>query len=176
MDGTGGSPLAPTFLATQGKARAPIQWGKIMSDLNASGKDKRSVPAWYWLIALAAVLFEGAGAYLFATSIGIDPQSLPLDQRAIVEATPQWMNIAWGVAIAAGVLGALCLLLRRRLAEPLLLASLLAVVVQFSGIVLVRQLRELTPEEHLLVPVVVLFLAYGFWQASKLARKRGWLA
>lgn len=147
-----------------------------MSDLTASRDDKGSVPAWFWLIALAAVLFEGAGAYLFATSLGIDPKALPLDQRAIVEATPQWMNIAWGVAIAAGVLGAICLLFRRRLAEPLLLASLLAVIVQFSGILLVRQLRELTPEEHLLAPVIVLFLAYGFWQAAKLARKREWLA
>lgn len=147
-----------------------------MSDLTASGENIGSVPAWYWLIALAALLFEGAGAYLFATSLGIDPQSLPLDQRAILEATPQWMNIAWGVAIAAGLFGAICLLFRRRLAEPLMLASLLAVIVQFSGIVLVKQLRELTPEEHLLLPVIVLFLAYGFWQASKLARKRGWLA
>ena len=57
------------------------------------------------------------------------------------------MTIAWAVAIGAGLLGALCLLLRRRFAEPLLLISLLAVPVQFSGLFLVRQVRELTPEE-----------------------------
>ena len=44
-----------------------------------------------------------------------------------------------------------------------------------AGVFLVRQLRELTPDEHLVVPIVILFLAYGFWQTAKLARARGWL-
>lgn len=134
-----------------------------------------SVPAWYWLVAVAALLFEGAGAYLFTNSLTLDPASLPLDQRAVYDATPQWMTIAWAVAIAAGLLGAIGLLLRRRFAEPLLLISLLAVAVQFSGLFLIRQLRELTPEDHLVVPIVILLLAYGIWQTSKLARSKGWL-
>jgi hypothetical protein len=136
---------------------------------------KQGVPAWYWAVAIAALLFEGAGALLFANSLMLDPSTLPLDQRAIYDATPQWMTIAWAVAIGAGLLGALGLLLRRRLAESLLLISVLAVVVQFAGLFVVKQLREMTPEDHLLVPVVILMLAYAFWQAAKLARKKGWL-
>ena len=136
---------------------------------------KPAVPAWYWIAAIAALLFEGAGAYLFSNSLMLDPGTLPLDQRAIFEATPQWMTIAWGVAIGAGLVGALGLIVRKPFAEPALLISLIAVAVQFSGIFLVRQLRELTPEEHLIVPVVILLLAYGFWQAAKLARRRGWM-
>lgn len=146
-----------------------------MTDEAAETTEILSPPAWYWLAAVAALLFELAGAYLFANSLMLDPATLPLDQRAIFEATPQWMTIAWGVAIGAGVLGALGLLVRRRFAEPLLLVSLLAVVVQFSGILLVRQLRELTPEDHLIVPIVILLLAYAIWQMAKLARRRGWL-
>jgi hypothetical protein len=134
-----------------------------------------SVPAWYWAMAIFTLLFEGAGAYLLANSLTLDPLTLPLDQRAIYEATPLWMNLAWGIAIGAGVVGALGLLLRRRFAEPLLLVSLIAVAVQFSGIFLVRQLRELTPESHLVVPVVILLIAYGVWQTAKLAKNRGWL-
>ena len=134
-----------------------------------------ATPAWYWLVAVAALLFEGAGAYLFANSLQIDPASLPLDQRAIFEATPQWMTIAWAVAIGSGLLGAIGLLLRRRFAEPLLLISLIAVVVQFSGLFLVKQLRELTPEDHLVLPILILLFAYAFWQTAKLARRRGWL-
>lgn len=146
-----------------------------MSDTIANPANKPSIPAWYWLVAIAALLFEGAGAYLFANSLALDPLDLPLDQRTIFEATPQWMTIAWGVAIAAGLAGALGLLLRRRFSEPLLLVSLVAFTLQLSGIFLVRQLRELTPEDQLIVPIVILLLAYGIWQASKLARRRGWL-
>jgi hypothetical protein len=142
---------------------------------DAAPAETAAVPAWYWLVAIAALLFESAGAYLFANSLTLDPATLPLDQRAIFEATPQWMTIAWAIAIGSGLLGAVGLLLRRRFAEPLLLISLIAVAAQFSGIFLVAQLRELTPEDHLMVPIVILLFAYGFWQASKLARQGGWL-
>lgn len=134
-----------------------------------------TAPAWYWIVAVGALLFEAAGAYLYANSLMLDPATLPLDQRAVYDATPQWMNVAWAVAIGAGLLGAVALLLRSRFAQPLLLISLVAVAAQFSGIFLVRQLRELTPEDHLTVPVVILLVAYGIWQTSKLAQKRGWL-
>lgn len=134
-----------------------------------------SPPAWYWLAAALALLFELTGAYLYSNSLMLDPATLPLDQRAVYDATPQWMTIAWGVAIGSGLLGAVGLLLRRRFAQPLLLISLIAVAVQFSGVFLVRQLRELTPEDHLIVPVVILLVAYGVWQTAKLAQKRGWL-
>ena len=142
-----------------------------MEDVGA----KTGVPAWYWAVAIAALLFEAAGVFLFANSLMLDPATLPLDQRAIYEATPQWMTAAWAVAIGAGLVGALGLVLRKRFAEPLLLLSVIAVAIQFSGLFLVDQLRELTPEDHLLVPVVILILAYGIWQTSKIARRRGWL-
>jgi hypothetical protein len=121
------------------------------------------------------LLFESAGAFLFANSLTLDPATLPLDQRAVYDATPQWMTIAWAVAITTGLIGAVGLLMRRRFAEPSLLISVIAVAVQFSGIFLVKQLRELTPEDHLLVPVVILVLAYAIWQTAKLARRKGWL-
>jgi putative Mn2+ efflux pump MntP len=126
-------------------------------------------------VAVAALLFEGAGAFLFSNSLMLDPATLPLDQRAIYDATPQWMTIAWAVAIGAGLIGAVGLLLRRKFAEPLMLISVFALVVQFAGLFVVKQLRELTPEDHLLVPVVILMLAYAFWQAAMLARQRSWL-
>lgn len=136
---------------------------------------KQAVPGWYWAIAVAVLLFEGTGALLFGNSLVLDPATLPLDQRAIVEATPQWMNLAWAVAIGAGLIGAIGLLMRRKFAEPALLLSVIAVAVQFSGIFLVKQLRELTPEDHLIVPVVILLISYGCWQFARLARRRGWL-
>ena len=140
------------------------------------GATKPAVPAWFWAVAIGALLFEAAGAFLFANSLTLDPATLPLDQRAIYDATPQWMTIAWAVAIGTGVIGALGLLMRRRFAEPALLVSVIAVAVQFSGIFLVKQLRELTPEDHLMVPIVILVLAYALWQTAKLARRKGWLS
>jgi len=140
------------------------------------GATQPVVPAWFWAVAIGALLFEAAGAFLFANSLMLDPATLPLDQRAIYDATPQWMTIAWAVAIGTGLIGAIGLIMRRRFAEPALLVSVIAVAIQFSGIFLVKQLRELTPEDHLLVPIVILVIAYAIWQTAKLARRKGWLA
>lgn len=142
----------------------------------AEGSTRPAVPAWFWAVAIGALLFEAAGAFLFANSLTLDPATLPLDQRAVYEATPQWMTIAWAIAIGSGLIGAVGLILRRCFSEPALLVSVIAVAVQFSGIFLVKQLRELTPEDHLLVPVIILVLAYAIWQAAKLARRKSWLS
>lgn len=142
----------------------------------AEGSTNPAMPVWYLAVAIGALLFEGAGAFLFANSLTLDPATLPLDQRAIYDATPQWMTIAWAVAIGAGLIGAVGLIFRRRFAEPALLLSVIAVAVQFSGLFLVKQLRELTPEDHLIVPVVILVLAYAIWQSAKMARRRDWLS
>jgi putative Mn2+ efflux pump MntP len=149
---------------------------KEMETQVAEGSTNPAVPVWYWAVAIGALLFEGAGAFLFANSLTLDPATLPLDQRAIYDATPQWMTIAWAVAIGTGLIGAVGLILRRRFAEPALLLSVIAVAVQFSGLFLVKQLRELTPEDHLIVPVVILVLAYAIWQSAKMARRRDWLS
>ena len=146
------------------------------SSTATSSTERRSGPhRWFWILAAGALLFEAAGAYLFVDGMTVDPSTLPLDQRAIFAATPKWMMFAWGVAIATGVIGAASLLARRRIAQPFLLISWLAVAVQFSGLFLVKQLRELTPEDHLMVPIVILLLSYGIWQLSLLANKRRWL-
>ena len=139
------------------------------------GTTETTASAWYWAVAIGALLFEGAGAFLFANSLMLDPATLPLDQRAIYDATPQWMTIAWAIAIGTGLIGAIGLIMRRRFAEPALLISVIAVAIQFSGLFLVRQLRELTPEDHLIVPIVILVVAYAIWQTAKLARRKGWL-
>ena len=81
-----------------------------------------------------------------------DPASLPIDQSAMWEATPPWIVGAYAVAVWVGLVGAVLLLMRRKLAEPLLLVSLLAVVVQFGGVLLVPALREVTPDSAYTLP------------------------
>ena len=64
---------------------------------------------------------------------------------------------------------------RRKLAEPLLLVSLLAVVVQFGSILLVPALRQVTPDSAYTFPIVMFLVCYGIYMLSRRARKRGWL-
>jgi hypothetical protein len=132
-------------------------------------------PAWFGVAAIGAVLWEILGCGLFALQVVTDPATLPRDQQAILMATPEWMNIAWGFAVITGLAGAILMLMRNRRAEPLLLLSFLAVLVQFSGLLIVPELRNLTYSDDLLMPFVVAVVCYGIWHLARLARKSGWL-
>ena len=65
--------------------------------------------------------------------------------------------------------------MRRRLAEKLLLVSLVAVLVQFSALLLVPQLRNLTTSDALFLPFVIIVAAYAIWHFAWTSRRAGWL-
>jgi len=132
-------------------------------------------PGWFTVAALGAVLWEILGCGMFILQATTDIGTLPRDQQAIWAATPEWMNIAWGFAVITGLAGAVMLVMRNRRSEPLLLLSFLAVVLQFSGLVLVPALRNLTGSDDLLMPFVVAVICYGIWHLARRARKEGWL-
>ena len=134
-----------------------------------------NVPGWFWAGAVMALLWEAFGCFMYVSQVTTDPATLPIDQRTMWEVSPSWMIAAYAIAVWVGLIGAVLLLMRRKLSVPVLLVSLLAVVVQFSALVLVPQLRETTPSDALLVPVIIVIACYVIWQFSKLADRRGWL-
>ena len=138
-------------------------------------RDTIPVPGWFALAAVAAVLFEAFGAYSYVVHVTTDPNSLAIDQRDLVLAMPLWMTVAYALAVWVGLAGALLLLLRRRLAAPLLLVSLLSAVVQFAALVIDPNLRNLVGTDELLVPFVIFIICYAIWHLARHAQRRGWL-
>ena len=135
----------------------------------------RPVPGWFWVVAALALLFMAFGCLMYYTQVSADPSTLPLDQRSMWEATPTWMVAAYAIAVWVGLAGTILLLLRRRHSVLLLLISLIAVVVQFGGILVVPDLREMVPSSAYAAPIVIIVITYGIWHFSRYAQKRGWL-
>ena len=142
--------------------------------MNSSISD-RPVPSWFPIAAIAAVIWEMIGCVMYLMQVSVDPASLPVDQRAMWDAAPTWMMAAYAVAVWVGLVGAIFLLRRHRLAEPLLLISLVAIVVQFSALLLVPQLRNLTTSDALFLPAMILVISTVVYQFARTARRSGWL-
>ncbi len=134
-----------------------------------------AVPAWFWVAAGLALLFEAFGCFTYWAQVTTDPANLPIDQKAMWNATPAWMVGAYAVAVWVGLIGATLLLMRRRLAVPLLLVSLIAVLVQFGGVMLVPALRQVTPDDAFTLPILIIAACYAIFMLSRLAGRRGWL-
>lgn len=134
-----------------------------------------AVPGWFKAAAWAAVAWELIGCAMYLMQVRVDPAALPNDQRAVWDATPAWVTGAYAVAVWVGLAGAVLLAFRRKLAEPLLLVSLIAVAVQFSGLLLVPELRGLLSSDMLLLPFVILVVCFAIWSLARRARRSGWL-
>ena len=87
------------------------------------------------IIGIILLLWNMMGVMAFAMQYGMDLDQLartdPATARAFA-AMPLWLWIVYGIAVGAGVLGAILLLMRRALAATLFLVSLIAVLVQFG--------------------------------------------
>ena len=101
----------------------------------------RPVAGWYMPAAVASLLFMALGCIMYLMHVLADPAAMPLDQRAAYEAEPLWVTAAFAVSVWLGVAGAILLVLRKRLAEFLLMVSLAAVLVWLAGLLVVTGLR-----------------------------------
>ena len=135
----------------------------------------RPIAGWFIVAAVASLLFMGLGVLAFIMHVLADPDSLPLDQRAAYLAEPVWVKIANGVAVVAGLGGAVLLVMRRRFAEWALLVSLVAVLVWLAGLVLVSPLRDNLSANDLIVAIVVTALTWTIYWFARHSRQRGWL-
>ena len=133
------------------------------------------VPLWYWAVAVAGLLFEIAGIYAFYLQVTTDSHTLPIDQRALAETLPTLTLVAYGMAVASGLAGTVALLARWPWASAALLLSLIAMAAQFASALMGTTARGTTPSADLLGPILLLLCAYGLWQFSKIAQRRGWI-
>jgi len=148
-----------------------------MTDDNQTAAADGNPPIWYWIAAIAALLFECLGCFFYLAEVRLTPEqiaTLPLDQAAMLTARPAWYYAAFGTAVWVGLAGTIGLLLRKRWAVPALLVSLVAVAVQFSAVFIVPAMRVVT-SDALLGPIVVIVACYGIYMLSRLAKRQGWL-
>jgi hypothetical protein len=86
-----------------------------------------------WVVGIVGVLWNGFGAFDYTmTNLQGDAwlQQAGMTQQQIdyFHAMPSWMMAVWAVGVWGGLLGAILLLVRRKLALPVFVASLAAYV------------------------------------------------
>ena len=87
-----------------------------------------------WLVGMIAVLFNAIGAFDFVMSRaqGADYMAsagMTPDQIAHYQEMPIWMTIVWAVGVFGAFLASFLLLLRRKLALPVFVLSLVAFLI-----------------------------------------------
>ena len=135
-----------------------------------------TVPKWFTPVAVLALLWNLLGCFMIAMDAMMPPDAvaaLPADQQAIHAARAPWMVIGSIVAVAAGALGSLGLVLKRRWATPLLILSVLGLVVQDLGFVLIARTLPIPTAGWIMQGLVLVIAILLVVMARKAARHGG---
>lgn len=135
----------------------------------------RPLAGWYYAGASASLLFMALGCAMYVLHVTTDPASLALDERAAFLAVPGWLTAVNAVAVWSGLFGAILLLMRRRIAEPVLLVSLVATIIWLGGLMAVPQLRASLSSSDLVVALVIAAIVWTIYWFARHSRQRGWL-
>ena len=101
--------------------------------------------------------------------------ALPEAQRAVYEATPAWATAAFAIAVNFGALGCLLLVMKRSLAFPILLLSLLGVVAQMTYAFFLSNSFEVFGPGGMIMPFMVFVVAIYLAILARSASTKGWL-
>jgi len=136
------------------------------------------VPGWFRLLSLLGLLWNALGVFMYLKSVGTfgDPLAgLDPAHQALARSVPAWVTGAFAIAVFAGLLGALFMVARKRLASPLLLLSAVTVVVQMVWITLFSNAFAVEGGMALLMPGLIVTIAVILFLAAAKGADRGWL-
>jgi hypothetical protein len=135
-------------------------------------------PPWFYIVGGILLLWGLAGCWAFYLHVtkgaAMNPDATDWD-RAYFAALPGWFAIDFAVAVGAGLLGSIALLLRSKWAVTLFWLSLIAVVIQFGYVFLATDIIAVKGGSTTFFPALIFVIAlFQIW-ISGTAKKRGWL-
>ena len=139
---------------------------------------KATPPAWFWVVAVIALVWNLLGLMAFVMQVTMTPEALaelPAAEQALYEAMPLWVLIAFAVAVFGGTLGAIGLLLRKTWARLMFIISFVGLVVQASYNFLLSETFDVLGSGAMLMPILVIVIAVFLIWFAGMAIRRHWL-
>jgi hypothetical protein len=101
--------------------------------------------------------------------------TLPSEQAEVILNTPAWATAGYALAVWFGALGSLLLVLKRKIATPLLIISLVGIVIQQYHSFFVIDALEIYGASAAILPLIVLIIGLYLPWLSRTATAKGWL-
>ncbi len=136
-------------------------------------------PKWLRPVAIAALLWNLLGCAAYLSDVMLTPEAvakMDAAQQALYAARPAWSVAATAIAVWGGAAGCLGLIMRRRWATPLLIASLAGVVAQDAWLFVLSGTAAQALPVAVVLQGLVLLIAIGLVLLARKAAAQGWLA
>lgn len=136
------------------------------------------IPKWFNVVAILALVWNLMGVMAFIGQMMMTPEmiaELPQAEQALYAAVPLWASTAFACAVFGGALGSLALLMKKRLAEQLLILSLVGVVVQIFHSFAISNSFEVFGPGGAIMPAMVVIIAIALVRLARKAKTSHWL-
>lgn len=135
-------------------------------------------PGWFTVLAIVAMIWNLLGVMAFIMQVTMSPEAiaeLPAAEQELYATLPMWALMAFAAAVFGGALGCLALAVKKSLAVPLLLISLIGVCVQMTHSFFFSKTFEVYGPGGMIMPIMVLVIAVLLFWLALHAKKRGWI-
>ena len=139
---------------------------------------ENTAPRWLLWAGIALLLWNlmGIGAFVSQCMMsGDDIAKLPQTQQDLWNNMPSWAWAAYAVAVGAGTLGAIGVIMRKWWAVIAFALSLIAVAIQFSYPFLMADAAR-GGMAMMGLPIAIFIIALVQWLLSRSWQRKGWLA
>ena len=138
-----------------------------------------ATPKHLWIVGVLALLWNAVGAFDYlATQTQNESymsQFTP-EQLTFFYGLPTWVVAFWALAVWGGVLGAVLLLLRKRLAVKVLLIAFVSMIITSIHNFALSNGLEVMGSEGLMFSGLIFVIALGLWLYARAMAARGVLA
>ncbi|MGK0386877.1 MAG: hypothetical protein ACI849_001496 [Patiriisocius sp.] len=147
--------------------------------MNTLNKPNKS----FWIIAVLALLWNIIGLFQFIVATFMQDAMLESyketytpEQIELFTNMPTWYYVLFGICTITGFLGSITLFVRKKLAVPLFLISLVTVLIVQGYWLIGSNTIGLMGMEAAIMPLIVILLSIFLYFYSKGATQKGWLA
>jgi len=135
-------------------------------------------PRWFVILAVIIGIWNLMGVMAFMMQITMTVEqvlALPEKEQMLYQDIPIWVNIAFGLAVTGGSLGCVALVLKKAIALPILIISLLGVLVQMYHSFIIAGAYDVYGPGGTIMPIMVFIIAlYSVWLTNN-AKAKGWI-
>jgi hypothetical protein len=125
----------------------------------------------FWIISVIALIWNIIGVimYLIQAFMTDDMKALlPETEREMYENKPAWATAAFAVAVFAGLIGAIGLLMRKKWTTTLFVLSLIGILAHQVYIFFISGAMDVASASLLVMPIMVTFIGvFLVWYSKK---------
>ncbi|MBV2147869.1 sugar transporter [Sphingobium sp. AS12] len=136
-------------------------------------------PRSFWPVGIAALAWNLLGDMSFAAQYAMDMDELARtapDMARVYGQMPGWVWAVFAVAVGAGTLGAVLLLLKKAVAVPVYALSLVAIILLFAQNFLATDMLAVEGWDAVLVPALIFVAGVAQLLYARAMKARGVLA